>query len=116
MRDIILTKAGNEPSLGLQGAVLAAEVGTQRVHPAIVPGDSLGVLCLIIVACRYRIQALYLPVLFEGGAVLVPENGYALVDLPLVEHRPQRELPPVRIQQRLVLDREQPRSFVRMQV
>ncbi|MCA1719040.1 MAG: hypothetical protein LC781_20180 [Actinobacteria bacterium] len=44
------------------------------------------------------------------------DNRDAVVDLALVEHRPQRELPPVRLQQRIVLDRKQPRRLVRVQV
>jgi hypothetical protein len=114
--DLGLAEAGDEASLGLQRAVLATEVGAEDVDPTPLPGDGLGVLGLPRVAGGLGVQALYLPALAQVGAAPVPDDGDAVLDLTLVKHRPERELPPVRLQQRLVLDREQPRGLVGVQV
>ena len=79
-------------------------------------GHRLGVLRPGVVAHRCRVQALYLPALAYVGAAPMLEDGYAVLDLTLVEHCPKSKAPVMRLQQRIVLDREQPRRLVRMQV
>src|SRR5918998_242175 len=91
---------------------LSREIST----PTAVARDRLGILRPGVPAHRDRVQTLYLPIFLESGASPVPEDGYALVDFALVQHGPQREIPPVRLQQRVVLDYEQPRRLVRVEV
>jgi hypothetical protein len=110
-----LAEAGDESPFGLQRAALTATVGAEDVYPAVMVGDRLGILRLDIVR-QYRMEALYLPALAYLGATLVPEDGDAVLDLTIVQDRPERQLPPVRPQQRVVLDYEQPRRLVRVQV
>ena len=61
--DIGLPKAGDEAAFGLEGPVLAAEVGAEDVDVAraLVTGDRLGVLCLTRGATGLGAQPLYLP-------------------------------------------------------
>ena len=84
MPDLGLAKAGDETSLGLQRAVLAAEVGPEDVDPTPVAGDGLGVLRLPGVVKGFSVQALYLPALGDIGATSVPDDGDAVLDLTLI--------------------------------
>src|SRR3712207_3678923 len=96
--DTGLAEAGDETPFRLQRTVLAAEVRAEHVDPAAVTGDGLGVFRLPGVAQGFGAQPLYLPALGDVGAAPVPDDGDAVLDLTLVEHRPERELPSVRLQ------------------
>src|SRR5215212_6778996 len=80
------------------------------------PGDGLGVLSLPGVADGLGVQALYLPALSYSAAAPVPDDGDAVLDLTLVQHRPEREVPPLCLKERSVLDGEQPRRLIGLQV
>jgi hypothetical protein len=62
------------------------------------------------------VQALYLPALAYAGAGAVADDGDAVLDLSLVQHGPECELPTVRLQQRPILDGEQARGLVGVQI
>src|SRR3712207_5772036 len=96
--DVGLPEAGYESSLWLQRSVLAAEVGSKDIHPAVVAGDGLGILGLPGLADRLGVQTLYLPALGDISAAPVPDDGDAVLDLTLVQHRPERKIPPMRLE------------------
>ena len=76
-------------------------MGAEDVNPAALPRDGLGVLGLAGVAHGIGVQALdLLRSLFYADALPVPDDGDAVLDLALVQHRPERELPPVRLKER----------------
>jgi hypothetical protein len=91
-------------------------VGAEDVHPAVVTGHRLGILRLAEIVLQRCVQTFDPPTLADGRAALVSDDGHAVLDPALVEHRPESELPPVRLQERVILHREQARSLVRLQV
>jgi hypothetical protein len=95
MPDVSLPEAGDEAAFGLEGPVLAAEVGAEDVDVAcaLVAGDRLGVLCLARGATRFGAQPLYLPALFVRGAATVADGSDAILDLTLIQARPEPEVP-----------------------
>src|SRR3712207_9212086 len=77
--DVGLPEAGYEPSLRLQRSVLAAEVGSKDVNPAVVVGDGLGVLSLPGLADTLGAQTLYLPALEDIYVASVADDGDAVL-------------------------------------
>src|SRR3712207_5039730 len=102
MPDLGLAEAGDEASFRLQRTVLAAEVGAEDVDPAFVPGNGLGVLRLPGVAGGLGVQPLYLPTLGGVGTAPVANDCDAVINLALVQNRPERKLPTVCLQKHLV--------------
>jgi hypothetical protein len=97
-----LAEAGDKSPLGLERPGLAAEVGAEDVDRAraVIPRDRLGVLGLAASPAHAGVQPLYLPAFLLRGTAPVPDGGDAVLDLALVEHRPEPEVPPLRPEQR----------------
>ena len=106
--DVGLPKAGDEATFGLEGPVLAAEVGAEDVDVprALVEGDRLGVLGLARGATRLGAQPLYLPALVLRGAATVADGSNAVFDLTLIQDSPEPEVPTVLPEQLFVFDRQ----------
>src|SRR5919112_2486036 len=85
--DVGLPKAGDEAAFGLEGTVLAAEVGAEDVDVAraLVAGDRLGVLRLARGSASLGAQPLNLPALLLGGAAAVTDGGDTVFDLTLIQ-------------------------------
>jgi hypothetical protein len=111
-----LAEAGHERPLGLEGAVLLAELGAEHIDPAVVAGHRLGVLGLDPVALDGRVQPLDRPAAVDLGPGGVADHGHRHLHRPFVQHHPERLVPGVRVQQRPVGHRKQPRGLVGMQV
>jgi len=106
--DVSLPKAGDEAALGLEGPILAAEVGAEDVDVAhaLVAGDRLGVFGLARGATRFGAQPLYLPALLVRGAATVADGSDAVLDLTLIQARPEPEVPTMLPEQFFVPDRQ----------
>src|ERR671920_1255811 len=116
--DVGLPKAGDEAAFGLEGPVLATEVGAEDVDVAraFVAGDRLGVLRLARGVARLGAQPFYLPTLLVRGAATVTDGGDTVFDLTLIQARPEPEVPTMLPEQHFVPDRQEPRRLVRVQV
>src|SRR5918997_264668 len=82
----------------------------------VVARDRLSVLGLAAGPNHLGVEAFDLPAFLFRGTLAVADGGDAVLDVPLVQYRPESEVPAVLTKQRTVPDVQKPRRLVRVQV